>query len=177
MKRFWNTLWHKIKHLPTRKQAILAIIAGLIVIGLGILIWAIATGRIKPRADTVCPAGSVCNTASVSYDGLNGSILSNTVVTQIDNTPTNPTININLTLQGKTDSSGGGTILTVYPAGQTTPVITKADVTTDATGKSSFTVTGLTVGTNYDFKIMDSPNELRDLIFKKNEKLIMDFYY
>jgi len=101
--KFFSNLWYKIKHLPKRKQLILAVVVGLVIIGIGILIWAIVTGRIRPFA-----AGTqITNTATVTYldpSGGTHTANSNTVVTSLI-----PTVNATLTLSPATNSVGVGT--------------------------------------------------------------------
>jgi len=65
------------------------------------------------------------------------------------------TINLTITLQGRTNYSTSGTTLKIYPVGGTTPVFTKTDITTDAAGHGTFTITPLAAG-NYDFKVKPS---------------------
>ncbi|OGD56831.1 hypothetical protein A2V71_00955 [Candidatus Berkelbacteria bacterium RBG_13_40_8] len=62
------------------------------------------------------------------------------------------TINLDLTLQGRSDYSTTATVLKIYPAGQSTPISEKNDIVTDITGKSTFTINPPTPG-GYDFQI------------------------
>lgn len=159
-------LWSKIKSLPKRQQIMLGSFSVLIIIAIGLLIWSIVTGRIKPRAQTVCPPGSVCNTALVSYDGLVQPIESNTVITAIGSTSS--VVNVSVKLQGKNNVATSGTSLKVFSVGGTTPVFENDNVTTDNSGNAQVTITGLAAG-NYDFKLK-SPNYLT--VLKGNLSLV-----
>ncbi len=68
-------------------------------------------------------------------------------------TSTNPSANIDVALQGRTNLAGSNIRLTVYQAGTTTKVFEKTDITTDAGGNANVAVTGLTIGSNYDFQL------------------------
>lgn len=69
----------------------------------------------------------------------------------------NITFNLNLTLQGRTNLSTTGTSLKIYDGVNPSTVIpAKTDITTSSTGTSSFTLTGLVIGTTYDYKVKPS---------------------
>jgi hypothetical protein len=155
--KFWNNLVNRIKHLPKRKQLILVVVVGLALLGIGILTWAIITGKIKPFA----AGNQIINTATVTYQdqsGGNHTVNSNTVITDLTS-PATATVNLSIALQGRqlpdssTNYTTSLTSLTAYVTGTTTnPALSKTDITTDATGKSTFTITTLPSG-NYDFKL------------------------
>jgi len=101
--KFWNNLVNRIKHLPKRKQLLLAVVAGLVAIGIGVLIWAIVTGKIKPFA----AGNQIINTATVTYQDQSGGnhvVNSNTVITDLT-----PIVNATLTLSPATNNISVGT--------------------------------------------------------------------
>lgn len=234
-------LFSKLK-LPKKRLILYLSIGIIVVIGLGLFIWGVKTGRIKLRAEEVCPASSICNVATVTWDG--GSATSNMTVTTLitkPNAPTNlaasatsasvihltwtdnssnetgfkiersltsggpyspagtanpnettyddqglsasttyyyivkstneagdsspsnqasattppggqaTTININLTLAGKTNATSNGTTLRIFSVGGASPIYENTNVSTDSSGNSQITAPGLSVGTAYDF--------------------------
>lgn len=148
-------LFRYLEKLPLR-QKILVGIAGLLVLaGIGILVWGIYTGKIKPQAASL----QISNTASVTYqDPLGGSYSaqSNTVLVEV--VTGGVAVNTKITLQGKTGSSTSNISIKVYSAGTTTLVFEKSDISTDSSGQGSFNIDNLVSG-NYDF-VLKAPNFL-----------------
>ena len=141
-------LFRRLRKLSYRKQVTIVLFLTVVLVSAGVFIWAVFSGNIKPFAQTTCPANSICNTASVTYNGITVPIESNTVITNI---VTGTNINLALTLQGNagSDSSSSNVHLIIYPAGQITPVFEKSDLAIGPTGSGQVTA-DLTDG-NYDF--------------------------
>lgn len=99
------------------------------------------------------PSTTDCNVAEHSTgNDILGSVVNGSYAIQNVNT-----INISFKLQGRTDNSSSGTVLTIYNAGTSTVAYSKSDITSGATGNASFTVNGLAAG-SYDFKIKTTRN-------------------
>ncbi len=82
---------------------------------------------------------------------------------------------INLKLQGRSDFSTSGTVFRVYNTGTTTKIFEKTDVTTNASGVGSLTLTGVPAG-NYDFRIKVGMYLINALINKPlTNPLTLDF--
>lgn len=145
-----NELFNKLKKLPKRRQIEIALAGLLVLVLIIVLIWAIITGRIKPKA---APA-QISNMASVTYHDANGQTFSvNSNVVLVDVVSGSSVFNLNFNLQGrKTNFLGSNISLNIYPVGQTTPVANKTDITSDATGLASFTMDGIAPG-NYDLTL------------------------
>lgn len=171
-------LLKKIRHLPKRSQLTLLIFAIVAVCLLGLFIWSIITGKIRPFAQ----GNEIINTAVISYQDSSGasySSSSNTVITQLvtptpSPTLTSPTptpslfpttsptptstptsgININLKfkLQGRTDHSATNVNLEVFGHSDVTPIIVKNDITADSSGQAQTIIPDLIVG-QYDFRL------------------------
>jgi len=148
-------LFHRLKRIPKQKLIAYSLIGLIVLIGIGLIIWGIRSGKIKPRAQTACQSGQICNTASVTYDGLGSPIESNTVITTL---LSGATLNFTIQLQGRTNHSTNNTVLKVFPVGQTNPVLERNDLSTDSAGHGTIVLTDLSSG-NYDFKLK-APNNL-----------------
>lgn len=66
--------------------------------------------------------------------------------------PPDVTATIKLQLQGRTNHSSTATDLKIFQTGTATKVFEKADITTDASGNATITISGVSSG-NYDYKI------------------------
>lgn len=139
----------RFRRISRRKQINLILIVLVITIGLGLFIWAVATGRIKPFA----ASNNISNTATITWtdpSGTSQSALSNTVMTTVE-TPLSLNATINVQLQGRTTFQTTGTAIYFFTVGTTTVVYSKTDIATDNQGVASISTT-LTSG-NYDIKI------------------------
>lgn len=161
----------KISRLSKKTQGKLVIISLSVFVVAGLLLWAIFSGKIKPLAATII----IENIASLTYTDSTGThtVNSNKVTTTVETVtspvpspvPSTPvpspspsapqtlTINLALNLQGRASSAVSNATFTVYNAGTTTKVFEKTNVATTSTGTAAVTVTGLTSGTNYDYKV------------------------
>lgn len=93
----------KIKHLPQRQKTVFALAALLVLIGVGMLVWAISSGLIKPKAAS---STQISNTATATYQDASGNsytVSSNTVLVDVI-----PAANATLTLSPATSSTAVG---------------------------------------------------------------------
>jgi len=86
-----------------------------------------------------------------AYNDAGDSPVSNQASAKTQPGGTNTTINIHLTLSGKSNATDSGVTLRIFSVGGTSPVYENTNVSTDSSGNSQITAPGLSVGTAYDF--------------------------
>jgi len=127
----------RIKRLPQRQKIILGLSSFVVLATIGVLIWAAATGQIKPKAASV----QISNTATVTYQDAAGnsySAQSNTVLVDIV-----PTVNATLALSPATSSTVVGSTF-------------KVDIILNTNGQVSTETDAVLSYNNQELQVVDS---------------------